>query len=160
MEVIEMRGDIWRKAFSLSLLVLFLGLACNFGGSQVAATQIEEESASLVEAPENMDDEAPYLATMPPRDDNKIILMVVEPASDGNLAKVTMLMPNHLSGLDVYANDIQVDVLEDGKSIVIDLTEKVATKEVAFSFRSGDEILATCTIMIDGLMTPEGDCLW
>ena len=156
-----MRGDNWRRAFSLSLLVLFLGLACNFGGSEVAAPQVEEEPAFVLEVPEIMDDEpAPYLATVPPRDDSKIILMSIEPTSDGNLAKVTMLIPEHLAGSEVYANDQQVDAVEEGKGVVIDLTEKVSAKEVAFTFQSDGEILATCTIMMDELLTPEGDCNW
>jgi hypothetical protein len=162
MEVIEMRGDNWRKVISLFLLAVFLGLACNFSGSNKITTQVEEESASGVEIPEYMDGEATYLVTALPREDNKIILMIVEPSSEGNLAKVTMLLPNHLAGIEVYANDIQVDALEleVGKGVVFDLTEKVSAKEVAFIFQSGGDTLATCTITTGRLLTPEGDCMW
>ena len=115
-----------------------------------------------MDIPEYMDGEATYLVTVLPRDDNRIILMIVEPSSEGNLAKVTMLLPNHLAGIEAYANDIKVDALEleTGKGVVFDLTEKVSAKEVAFTFQSGGGTLATCTITTDNLLSPEGDCMW
>ena len=156
-----MRANIYGMVILLSLLAVLLGLACNFSGSEVAAPQIEVGPGTILDASENLDNEpALFLTTMPPRDDNKIILISVERTNDGNLAKVEMLIPDHLIGFVVFANDNKVDTVKEDKNLVIDLIDKVSDGEVAFTFQSDGKTLATCTIMMDSILTPEGDCIW
>jgi hypothetical protein len=156
-----MTRTVWAKIVFLTLLVLFLGLACNLGDVGADDQPNEEEPAFILEAPDDLDDEpAPYLSTAPPRDESKIILMEVEPSGDGDLAKVKMLLPEQLVNTEIFANDTPVEALPEGNAITINLAGKVTAKVVTFSFRSSDEVLATCMIMMDGLLTPEGDCNW
>lgn len=156
-----MRTVIGRQAISLSLLALFMGLSCSLIGRNVTAPQVEAESVTSVEISDTLEDEgAPYQAASLNRDEGKIILKSVEPAKDGNLARVTMLMPLHLTDFMVLANDIQVGAVTEGKYLVIDLIGLVSAREVTFIFQADDTTLANCTIMMDELLSPEGDCSW
>jgi hypothetical protein len=161
MEVIRMRTGYCGRAVSLSLLVLFLGLACNLIGGKTTAPQVDEGSTGIQEAPEGMSDESvPFQDAATPRDENKIILLSVEPAEDGSLAEIKMLLPAHLNNFEIVANDTPVKTLEEGKALVIDLTGQLSAKTVTFTFQSNDAQLATCTIMMEKLLNPEGDCIW
>lgn len=134
--------------------VLFLSLACN-------SSSLSSSTPSPL-VPTQTPEVGFLGGTAVSKDKTKIVILSANVDTESNFNMVIMLLPDSLSGVDVFANDVKLEPQngDEEKSIQFDLSGKVSAKKVVFVFKQGDNQLATCTLDGADLLNAEGDCGW
>ena len=101
-----------------------------------------------------------FEATDELHDGAKIVIMSLNTDGESRLTDAVFLIPEHLKGAEISAND---NLLDDAAwvddEVELRLQETAAARTVIFTFQK-DSQLAFCTINTDELTEPEGDCSW
>ena len=145
----------------LLFLVILISLSCNLPGSGgESGPFVDVESPAEADTAAPIEEQHVFLeVTITPRPAAKIVVKEASMNEKGNLARVMLILPQELVGMEVYANDILIeDARLDGNRLNIDLEGKVAARVVTFFFKSGGEVQATCMINMDDPLSPGGDC--
>lgn len=119
----------------------------------------QSTSADNINSSEVLD---PFEFTPVPRDEGNIIISSVE-YEEGNIAYVSMILPDKLAGKELYVSDSLVEyAVENGDEIIIyiDLPASLQSQEVDFIFRDGESQVASCSISMNDVSNPVGDCGW
>jgi hypothetical protein len=93
-----------------------------------------------------------------------IIVSIVELQSGAYVSKVVLFLPDELFDSEVHVNGNQEKIIvawePADKSVTIHLFSLPEVSRAEITFKSGDLLLATCVIAVEGSISPSGDCGW
>ena len=92
---------------------------------------------------------------------NNIFIRSVVPDSQSGITEVQLVLPTSLVKTDILRITKQIKTnISDNRIIKVVFSPESAPKSVLFTFKSKDQLLASCTINGTKILSPVGDCSW